>query len=89
MPRPVCVGCRIEMRCEKNSQGVELMAGIDPKTHGPYQIWDGDRYACPICGAGVVVGFGSAPIAEHPSSEDYASQRKWYGDDIIQVRERP
>jgi len=54
MPLPVCVKCRREMRCEKNSFAVVDSAGV----------WDGDEYACPGCGVEVVVGFGAHPYVQ-------------------------
>lgn len=51
---PVCVECLVEMRCAKNEQAV-MMDGTS--------IYSGDRYKCPGCGNGVIVGFSSRPVA--------------------------
>jgi len=51
--RPVCVKCRVQMRCARNSFPV-FYGGCDPTAYS-----SGDRYRCPGCGTEVVVGFGS------------------------------
>jgi len=56
--RPVCVKCRIEMRCARNGFAV-FHGGSNPKAFSR-----GDRYRCQGCGAEVVVGFGSECQAE-------------------------
>lgn len=54
MPRPICVGCRIEMRCTKNDRVVH-----DPRVgEFPETFWNGDRYECDSCGSDIVIGFG-------------------------------
>ena len=58
--RPVCVGCEVEMKPEKNGVGV-----LDMAEFGPYKIWDADLYKCPECGCEVIVGFAHFAIAEH------------------------
>lgn len=91
MPRPVrflvCIGCKVEMQCDKNQHGVELTSSVGGVELQPYQIWDGDRYACPGCGVEIVVGFGRGPIAE-TFNEDYARVKARYGEDFTQVKER-
>lgn len=51
--RPVCVKCKVEMRCEKNEHGVELV-GCENQS---FRFFSGDRYGCPSCGQQIVVGF--------------------------------
>jgi len=56
MPRPICVPCRLEMRCVKNNRLVR-----DPATGSfPSTYWLGDEWECPKCGARIVTGFGKA-----------------------------
>lgn len=59
MPRPVCVTCQREMRCNKNGRILEMISGGEP-----YQLWSGDEYKCPTCGLAVIARYGSNPIVE-------------------------
>lgn len=68
MTAPVCVKCKIRMRCKKTGVDVELMATTDG-----YQIWMGDHFQCEGCGCEVVTGFGQKPVAEHFQRDRYAS----------------
>lgn len=65
MPRPICVRCRVEFRCEKNGVVVN-----DPEANGfPASYWKADRYGCPCCGALIIVGFSRESIPDewvHP-----------------------
>lgn len=57
VPRPICVPCRVEMRCEKNGVLVN-----DPQVgYLDATYWHGDKYKCPACGHEIVTGFG-APV---------------------------
>ena len=38
----ICVGCRSEMLCDKNSVGADFGNG---------HVYPADRYKCPVCGA--------------------------------------
>lgn len=58
--RPICVQHETEMRCAQNGRLVQFNASF-----GPYEIWAGDRYECPIGGESVVVGFAQEPVASH------------------------
>lgn len=60
--RPVCVPCKMVMRCAKNEFDVQIIGGA---------YYSGDRWECNECGASVVVGFGSAtnPSPHHESIE--------------------
>lgn len=61
MPTPICVKCRVEMRCVKNNRLV-----CDPEAGGfPSTFWLGDEYECPGCGVQIVTGFGKA-LASSP-----------------------
>jgi len=52
---PICVLCRVELRCAKNSFAVK----------NGYLLWSGDRYECPECKFSVVVGCGEGqPLRE-------------------------
>jgi hypothetical protein len=62
MPRPVCVSCQLEFRCEKNSVAAVLLSGSPP---APYQIWDCDMWKCPGCGMKILSGYGRQPLAEN------------------------
>ena len=63
---PICVPCRLEMRCVKNCRLV-----CDPEVGGfPSTYWLGDEYECPECGARIVTGFGK-PLASHPGEVTY------------------
>jgi len=65
MPRPVCVKCQIQMRCEKN--GVGLLELATPNR--PYKIWSSDLFRCPVCGFEVLTGYSDN--ATHHSSEKF------------------
>jgi len=68
MPTPICVKCRVEMRCVKNDRLVR-----DPEAAcGPSTYWLGDEYQCPVCGVRIVTGFGKAiqiPPVHAPGEE--------------------
>lgn len=57
---PVCVACKVQMRCVKTGVDVELMAADQP-----HQIWNADRVKCEGCGIEVVTQFARLPVAEH------------------------
>jgi hypothetical protein len=38
---------------------------------GPYQVWSGDRFECPVGGESVIVGNGSIPVADQ-HEDDFA-----------------
>ena len=59
MPKPVCVTCRCEFRCEKNDTGVVIVSGDEP-----YQLWSGDTWKCPGCGVEIIAGFGKEPVSK-------------------------
>jgi hypothetical protein len=42
----ICIGCRKEMRCDKNSVGADF---------GDGHVYPADRFKCPDCGAMVLV----------------------------------
>jgi hypothetical protein len=61
MMPPICIPCRVEMRCAKNNRLVR-----DPEVGGfPSTYWLGDEWLCPGCGARIVMGQGKA-LASHP-----------------------
>lgn len=65
---PICVACRLEMRCVKNMRLV-----CDPEAAcGPSTYWYGDEYECPECKVRIVTGFGKpmeAPLGpRHPEA---------------------
>jgi hypothetical protein len=55
---PICVKCKVIMKCHKNAQFVQ-----DPTVGGfPSTVWSGDVWKCPGCSCKVVTGFGSAIV---------------------------
>lgn len=76
--RPVCVKCQCEMKCAKNSRAV--------LAHG--SLWHGDSYTCEGCGATVVCGFGSVPVARprDPNWESWLQLAK-AEDQLVEVIE--
>lgn len=64
MPRPVCVRCQCEFRCEKNDTLiVEMIAD------GPYKLWSADAWKCPGCSVEIIADFGFIPLSvRHESS---------------------
>ena len=69
--RPVCVACRVQMRCEKNQESASIT--VDEM---PYQIWQGDRYQCPRCAAQIIVGWGHVPVWERHAGDPEAATRR-------------
>ena len=60
---PICVLCRLEMRCVKNNRIVR-----DPATPSfPSTYWLGDEYQCPVCSIRIVTGFGK-PLEDEPEA---------------------
>ena len=59
--RPVCVKCCCELRPETNGVGV---LDMDEQVTS-YELWDADRWKCPMCGMEVVGGFALNPISAH------------------------
>lgn len=76
--KPICVPCRRFYRPLKTGQ---YFVEAAPKTKGaepglaapddwhPYKLWSGDRWGCPTCGAEIIVGVPTFPVAEHYQSE--------------------
>lgn len=71
--RPVCVNCRVFMRCKKNDRCVALQSGgFD------YQLWSGDQYQCPECGVSIVTAFGREAMADAGADpERYRTMRDY------------
>ena len=61
---PICSVHSVEMRCNHNDHLARLDASF-----GPYEVWSGDEYICPIGKERVVVGFAQLPIAQHFESD--------------------
>ena len=57
----VCVKCQQRLRVEESGVVVVVMFNDPPE---PYQLWSGDIWRCPGCGAEIVGGMGARPIAE-------------------------
>lgn len=60
---PICVNCKITMKCEKNDVLIadDIANGatgrFDPF---PATYWSGDMFSCPECGNKVIVGLGKS-----------------------------
>lgn len=77
--KPVCVPCQRFMRPDRN--GVAFIEGMprggtrpkpglaEPGAWKPYKLWYGDRWKCPDCGATIIVGVPTSPVAEHYQPE--------------------
>lgn len=75
--KPVCVPCRRFFRPKRNgfafiegiptggSLRVRLPGNAEPDRWRPYKAWHGDLWACPTCGAEIIVGVAGEPFAEH------------------------
>jgi hypothetical protein len=75
MPTPICVKCRVAMRCGQNDFIVRDSAdGGFPSTY-----WAGDKFYCPQCGHEVVVGFGKPVQAEKASQLGWTEQAMEFG----------
>ena len=66
MHSPVCAKCRIEMKPVRNS--VTFLTKASYSAGGgvaeyPYAMSMGDIWGCKGCGAQVIIGWGSKPIA--------------------------
>lgn len=51
---PICVKCRLEMRCVKNNR----LVCDPPAACGPSTYWLGDEFECPECKVRIITGFG-------------------------------
>ena len=61
---PICVKCRLHMRCIENDRCVN-----DREVEGfSSTYWWGDEWKCPECGCRVATGFGR-PMRANPSPE--------------------
>jgi hypothetical protein len=64
----ICVGCRKEMRCDKNSVGADFGNG---------HVYPADRFRCPVCGAMALVT-NRAPAFDpiYDQQEEYLEMNK-------------
>ncbi len=60
MPRPLCVPCKLEMRCLENDIAVTFCGGSGK----PWRIFNGDKWGCPECLAEIVVGWAPQPAGK-------------------------
>ena len=58
--QPICAKCRCMMTCKQNDFGVNDVTSMGFAS----TYWLGDLYACPICDAEIVTGFGRGVIGE-------------------------
>lgn len=72
--KPVCVPCQRFFRPVKTGFNfIEAMptenhappGTDDPEKWVPYKLWTGDAWSCEGCGATIVVGVPTHPVAEH------------------------
>ena len=64
----VCVGCKREMRCDKNSVGADF-------GHG--HVYPADRFRCPVCGAMILACNRSASFdPEYNFQDEYLDMRE-------------
>lgn len=60
MPKPICVFCAVEYRCEQNGFYVHVSAGDEQ----PYQIWATDKWRCPNCNHEIAIrGAQQLPVS--------------------------
>lgn len=76
--KPICHPCQRFFRPEKT--GFSFIEGMPkdsatvpgtsmPESWEPYKLWVGDLWKCQGCGAQIVVGVASNPVAEHYQDE--------------------
>jgi hypothetical protein len=74
--KPACPKCQRFYRPKKNGYyfmegmptgraGIFLPGTQAPEFWQPYKLWVGDLWECLGCGAEIIVGTPSSPIAEH------------------------
>lgn len=91
--KPVCVLCERFMRPKRN--GMSFIEGMpadgeqnpapglrEPARWQPYKLWNGDCWACPDCGATIIVGFAQRPAAERHHA-DFADQIASHGAELL------
>jgi len=59
MSRPICVSCKVEMRCKKN--GVTVAGEIK------HYHRSGDMYNCPECGHEIIIGLNKGYNSNMPA----------------------
>ena len=77
-PRPVCTKCEVELTCSTTGVSVVVMAG-----DRTYEVWHGDAFKCPGCGAEVVVGFGAKPTAREADCAKWLEHSRLIDERII------
>ena len=65
MPMMACVGCGYFLKIKKNGVSIEELMPDGAGNWQGYKLWSADLYGCERCGAEIVAGFGSGPMAEH------------------------
>lgn len=73
--KPACVPCQRFLRPKRN--GYYFIEGMPAGNHRPasgvseadqwtpYKLWVGDLWQCEGCGAQIIAGVASSPLAEH------------------------
>jgi len=65
--KPVCVPCKLFYQPKKNGTYFEegMPVNEHPPTWSSYKLWVGDLWECAGCGAQIIVGVATEPVAEH------------------------
>jgi hypothetical protein len=78
MAKPACVPCQRFFRPKKTGfawiEGMPKIANAKPGTDQPewwqpYKLWHSDMYECEGCGAQIIVGHASQPLANRHDPE--------------------
>ena len=77
MAQPICVGCRREMRPEKNGAIIEYF-NVALQS---YKLLSGDVWKCDMCGREIVCGISKSPLSER-WRKDYAEKLASYPERI-------
>ena len=93
--KPVCVTCQRFFRCTRigfyftegmPTENLAQPGTSEPEKWNPYKVWVSDRFECEGCGAVILAGFGSQPIAEH-YQEEFTDIAMRLGADQLQVND--
>lgn len=94
--KPICVPCQRFFRPSQNGryftesmpQNVPrpLPGAAEPENWKPYKVWSGDQWACPDCGATVIVGVGFGPVTEH-YKDNFTELRAQLGADTLNIND--
>ncbi len=74
MLAPICLTCRVEMRCVEN----ECLVNDPRYGNFPRTFHFGDRFRCSSCGIEIVTGFSSAIEDHDPKLSDEQKKTSRY-----------